>query len=224
MTSAAILSPTTGLLPGWKPGAIHAEPSLRRPGMMPAAADAWKGVTESGRGQSLSAVQVATLAPFMAREYHLPTRQVAKDLSAVRAYVGGPAANIPNTAVTLGQNIYLNNANDVDAIFSWDHRRWLAHELGHTMQWRGESEKLVDRLGSRDRAFEVDYGSRFVPGAHGKAGALATGTARWVKSRLPGSGDDHSSWSNDVHDTHPLEVEATHHALRFEQVTTPPAN
>lgn len=190
--------------------------------MLPALWDAWRGVPESGGGQSLTGVQILTLAPVLAAGFRLSPIEVVHDLRSVRAYVGGPAARTPGNAVTIGTNVYLHDARDVDRIFSFDHRRWLAHELGHTMQWRSQSPAKIGVLGKRDRAFMLDYGTKMLPGPGHGVGALIDGTVSWIRSRLPGSSRPKASWTDSVHDANTMEQQAERIARRFERLTTPP--
>ncbi|MBC7643695.1 MAG: DUF4157 domain-containing protein [Thermoleophilia bacterium] len=203
--SPTIVVPASVAPAGWAPATLTYTPGARRSGMAPGVFDALRGVTEGGNGQPLTDAQVATLAPFLANAYALPAPVVEHDLRDTRIYMGGPAAAQPNWAVTLGHDIYVGRPDDVQHITSWNGRHWLAHELGHTMQWRqaGGGDNDV----SHTRHFLASYGAAM-------PAAVGVGAYRWLRGKL-----DHDpggpSFNGAMHDAHRMEVEAERHAREF---------
>jgi len=171
--AAAPLAPA-----GWAPTSLAYTQGLRRSGMALGVLDALRGVTEQGNGQPLTDTQVATLAPFLANAYALPTPVVEHDLRDTRIYLGGPTGTQPDWAVTLGHDIYVGRPDDVQHLTSWDGRGWLAHELGHTMQWQ-RNPRAADNDVSRTRHFLASYGAAIVRDpATGGPGAVPVGAYR----------------------------------------------
>lgn len=237
---------------GWTDQSIVPTRSTRGTGMAAGALDAWRGVAERGIGQGLSAVQQAVIAPFLASEFSLPLAQVTLDLAGVRIHVGGPAGLSGRTAVAMGRDIYVPAPQLVIDILGWNRRRWLVHELGHTMQWRA----LVK---TDDGESPVPPTRRFLQRyVAGTPGAVVRGTASWLRGRtdkqvvLPGSNADAPgrlpSWSSDepeplgydaqaiqllarrralsdhIHDAHSMEHQAEVVAQRFLQLSANPGN
>lgn len=211
-------------IPGWTPKSVVAVPSTLKSGMLPAAFDAARGITELGNGQRLSPVQIGTLSPFLAASFDLNPARVASDLAKVRVYTGGPASGMPGWAVTLGRDIYVDGAGEVKNMFDWGYRRWLTHELGHTMQWRRADNKVGSSNLSRMRRSMLNYvGGMAVDGERGP-GAIPRGVALWLRENVDprNKNKTHISLSNAVHDTHHLEREAERHAQAFERLTNTP--
>lgn len=204
---------------GWEPPTRTYTPSVRRSGPVGAAFDAIRGITEHGDGQPLTDAQVATLAPFLATSYELPIGTVHSDLRAVRIYTGGAASGNGGWAVTMGHDIYVANNGAVDRMMSWEGRRWLAHELGHTMQWRrtgGDSDV------SRTRRFLWTYTARNVLDEGFRPGAVPRGTWTWLRAKIghpdPSHGEP-SSLKSAIHDAHSMEDQAQRIAIAFRDAT-----
>ncbi|MCW2921998.1 MAG: hypothetical protein JWL76_1872 [Thermoleophilia bacterium] len=198
---------------GWSPGAITPSISTRGPGLLRGGLDAWCGVPERSAGVPLTSVQVATLAPFLAQAMQLPDDVVRSDLDRVRVQVGGLAHDAGNMATTIGLNIYVSDAERATRMLSWEGRRWLVHELGHTMQWRRSASPAATDA-QRDRTFLNEYVGAFA--AHdGRigAGGFAEAAREWRRRR--DSGTPVGSVGNLLHDTHPMEREAERVAVAF---------
>lgn len=198
--------------PGWAPPAPVAVASTRTPGMVQSAIDAVRGVQERGDGQGLTPVQVATIAPHLAAAFSIEPAQVVADLGRVRIYVGGAAYGPQRAAVTLGTDIYVDAAADVERMLSWPGRRWLVHELGHTMQWRRHAGRDADAAGELAgmRGFLGSYLAGF-------PGAGARGSWAWLRDRVgDGDGDGRRiSLADALHDNHAMEREAEASARAF---------
>lgn len=195
-------------------------PSARRDGLLRGGLDAYRGVSELGTGQPLTGPQVARLAPFLASTFRLPEPTVRGDLEAVRIYTRGLAANQTRTAVTVGPDMYVPGADDLRRITSWEGRGWLAHELGHTMQWR-----RTDPQGIPGAAGDLERTRRFLKADlvgfavddHLRPGGIPRGIAHWVRARLdhaPG-GPPPPTLAGAIHDAHHLEAEAERAARAF---------
>lgn len=207
---------------GWTPATVAVVPSTRKPGMLPAVIDAYKGVNELGNGQALSAVQVAKLAPFLASAYKQPEAVVAADLLGVRLYTGGAAAGQPNMAITVGRDIYVEGASEVERIMSWGYRGWLTHELGHTMQWRSVPDRDARTEVGRMRANIHNYAGALVVGKPWWGpGAIELGVGKWVHENINpfNKNKSHISLSNAVHDSNRFEIEAEVNAQGFSKQT-----
>lgn len=197
----------TDTIPGWEPHDLVTVRSARGPGLLEAALDAVAGHNETGTGQPLTAAQQETLAPFLATQWKLPADVVRADLDAVRLYLGG-ASDRKGVAVTIGTDLYVHDESDLRSIMRWDKRRWLAHELGHTMQWR--------RAGSggdleRTRAFLRRY-------ALGAASSLPEGVLAWIRARRQDQPES-IPLADALHDAHPMEREADLSARAFLRAT-----
>ena len=201
--SAAPVAPAP--IAGWAPTSHTYTPSALHSGMIRGALDALRGVTETTAGQPLSDAQVATLAPFLANAYDLPTDTVTHDLQATHVYIGGLDGAQPDHAVTIGHAIYVGRPADVDYLTSWDGRGWLAHELGHTMQWRREPGGASDV--GHTRRFLVQYGES-------TAVSLPLGAWRWLHGKLDGKSGG-PSLPNALHDAVKMEAEANQHSAEF---------
>jgi hypothetical protein len=198
---------------GWSPGAVSPSTSTRTPGLLRGGLDAWRGVPERSAGVGLTTVQVDLLAPFLAREHHVDAQIAVDDLRRVRVHLGGLAANAGWTATTVGLNIYVSGAEQATHILSWEGRRWLAHELGHTMQWRRIGARQASDA-ARDRAFLNTYVGAFAAhDGHVSQGGFASALREWQRRR--DAGEPAKKLPDLLHDTHPLEREAERVAQAF---------
>lgn len=213
MQLASIALDTSRIPAGWSPGTVTPSTSTRAPGLLRGALDAWRGVPERSEGVPLTTTQVAVLTPFLARETSLDEAVVRRDLEAVRIHVGGLAHGNGNVATTIGPNIYVSDAAYATRMLSWNGRRWLTHELMHTMQWRlTGAEHAFD--GARDRAFLNRYLGSFVA-SEGRIGAGGFGQALKEIVRRQRAGEPIGRVSDVLHDMHPMEHHAETVALRF---------
>lgn len=223
VTVSSVRKPDTAVfspVPGWAPSAPQHVASSRRSSTLGASWDAIRGVAERGDGQPLTDAQVATIAPFLATAFGLPAQIVHDDLRGVRIYTGGAAAGNGGWAVTIGRDIYVADGRGVDRITSWEGRRWLVHELGHTMQWRA-TDKDSDR--ARNRAFLWSYVAENVVDPGVRPGAVPRGLWQWVKSRV-GKPDPEQpeprSIKSAIHDAHRMERQAEQVARAFVDATS----
>lgn len=197
------LDPQAIAPPGWTPRNITPVPSALKPGFVGGFVDAIRGTTEPRPGQPLSLVQVGALSPLLAKEWGLPVTTVAKDLKGIGIFTGGPPADRASYAVTLGKNIYVKGEDDIKRMLSWDGRRWLTHELGHTMQWR----RAANDQGNTDRDRLLRFAGQYV-GALPKA--VPVGIAKWANNNFNPINRDKKPISIEkaIHDSHSLEHEA----------------
>jgi hypothetical protein len=203
---------------GWSPGAVAPSTSTRAPGLLRGGFDAWRGIPERSAGVPLTAVQVAMLAPYLARSMQLNDDVVRSDLERVRLHVGGVAHDAGNMATTIGLNIYVSDAARATRMLSWAGRRWLVHELGHTMQWRRSASPAATDA-QRDRTFLNEYVGAYA--AHdGRigAGGFAEAVREWRRRRE--SGTPIGNVGDLLHDTHPMEREAERVAVAFASSAT----
>jgi hypothetical protein len=203
----------TGEPAGWSPGAVAPSTSTRAPGLLRGGLDAWRGVPERSAGVPLTSVQVGTLAPFLAQQMQLPGDVVRGDLERVRVHVGGLAHDAGGMATTIGLNIYVSDAARATHMLSWAGRRWLVHELGHTMQWRRSASPAATDA-QRDRTFLNEYVGAYV--AHdGRigGGGFAEAIREWRRRRETGT--PVGNVGDLLHDTHPMEREAERVAVAF---------
>jgi hypothetical protein len=197
---------------GWAPTSIVDVPSHRRVGAIKCSFDALRGVTELGNGQPLTDVQVSTLAPFLSKSYDLPEAVVRTDLANTRVYIGGPATK-PGWAFTMGTDLYVPGHRELERLLSWDGRRWLSHELGHTMQWR--KLDAPNNL-ARTRRDYLQYAGQFFRDPGPGHGAIVDGIKRWVDERRnPRPELPKQPFGNALHDAHPREIEAEKYARIF---------
>ena len=198
---------------GWSPGAVAPSTSTRAPGLLRGGFDAWRGVPERSAGVPLTAVQVAMLAPYLAQAMQLPGDVVRGDLERVRVQVGGLAHDAGGMATTIGLNIYVSDAARATRMLSWEGRRWLVHELGHTMQWRRSASPAATDA-QRDRTFLNEYVGAYAAhdGTIG-AGGFAEAVREWRRRRE--SGTPVGKFGDLLHDTHPMEREAERAAVAF---------
>ncbi|MCW2962058.1 MAG: hypothetical protein JWM90_2445 [Thermoleophilia bacterium] len=193
---------------GWSPGTVAPAPSTRPQGLVQGAFAAWRGVQETALGAALTQVQVDTLTPFLAAQFRLPETTVRKDLSSTRVQVGGVAHGAGNVATTIGHDIYVSDAGWATRILSWEGRKWLAHELAHTMQWRRRGDAAGAQGGAeRDRAFLNQYVGGFAS-YDGKVSAGGFVQAATELLRRRRTGEEPLGFGTLLHDTHPMEREA----------------
>jgi hypothetical protein len=209
---AAMPEPT-----GWSPGAVAPAPSTRAAGLLRGGLDAWLGHAERAEGVPLTSVQVALLAPVLAGAAMLAEDVVRADLARVRIQVGGLAAGAGNVATTVGTNVYVSDAARATQILSWSGRGWLAHELGHTMQWR----RLGPQDGSdsaRDRRFLDAYVGAYAAhdGSLKRGGFFQAATELLRRHR---AGEPAGNVGDLLHDTHPFEREANAISKAFRDAT-----
>lgn len=202
---------------GWAPDVVTVVPARRRPGIAAGTLDAVRGVVETGAGQPLSPLQRQMLAPFLAGAFGVPQDQARADLDAVRLYVGGPAAGRPGWAAQVDHSIYVAGERELTRILSWPGRRWLAHELGHVMQWRAGSDGSdLDR--TRHGVAAYTAGMALDPRL--RPGAIPRGLWNWAAARVRGDARPPSLFGA-VHDAHHIEREAERHAVAFRDATEP---
>ncbi len=211
-----------GPIPGWSPTIKESLPiSTRAKGLIRAGLDAWRGVPEQAGGVRLSDAMVGTLTPFFASKLKLDEAVVRDDLTKVRIVAGGPAHDAGGTATTIGHTIYVSDAARAQRMVSWSGRRWLAHELVHTMQWR-QSDDAWASPAQRDRAFLNRYLGKFIAdGGSVTKGGLVQALRAWLKDR---EGERHGDHEIDgigdvIHDAHPMEREAEQVARMFRDQT-----
>ncbi|MBS2040636.1 hypothetical protein JST97_36960 [bacterium] len=210
------LSDPCGRAPaGWTPSDLKGVPSARRPGMLAASWDAIKGKAERPDGQSLTPVQIDQMAPHLAQNFNLPESEVRAHLSEVELFLGGPAANTPWNAVTIGHDIYVRSQDELKAIESYNYRRWLVHECGHVMQFARTPENLDDT--HRVRRYLGAYVGGLVVGPHCSPGAVFTGLGMWLNENLNpwNHNKTHIGLQEAMHDTHVMEAEAERSAKAF---------
>lgn len=209
----ASLDSAAGAPAGWSPGAVAPSTSTRAPGLLRGGIDAWRGVPERSAGVPLTSVQVDLLGPFLAREFRLDPTAVLVDLRGVRVHAGGLAANAGWTATTVGLNIYVSGAEQATRMLAWEGRRWLVHELGHTMQWRRTAFDQANDA-ARDRAFLNTYVGAFAQ-VDGRVsqGGLVSAFREWQRRR--DAGEPAKRLPDLLHDTHPMEREAERVAQAF---------
>lgn len=205
---------------GWTPTGLKGVPSARKPGMLAASWDALKGKAERDGGQPLTPVQIDKMAPTLASSFGLPEAEVRAHLSEVELFLGGPAANTPWNAVTIGHDIYVRSDDELKAIESWNSRRWLAHECGHVMQYAKTPENLDDT--QRVRRYLGAYVGHLVVGASCfSPGAVFTGLGSWLHENYNpfNHNKTHIGLQDAMHDTHVMESEAERSAQAFLQTT-----
>lgn len=202
---------------GWSPRFVSPSMSTRAPGLLRGGLDAWRGVPERSVGAPLTAVQVSLLAPYLSAQMQLPGDIVRGDLERVRIQVGGLADDAGGMATAIGLNIYVSDAARATRMLAWQGRRWLVHELGHTMQWRRSASPGATDA-QRDRTFLNEYVGAFVArdGTLG-AGGFAEAVREWRRRRQ--SGTPVGKVGDLLHDTHPMEREAERVATAFDPST-----
>lgn len=189
--------------------------SSRRPGMIAASLDACRGNDEKDEGQRLTPVQIDRMVPSLANSFGLPEAQVREHLQQVELFLGGPAANTPWNAVTIGHDIYVRGNDELQAIESWRNRRWLSHECGHVMQYARTPESLGET--QRIRRYLGAYVGHLFVGAHCGPGAVGTGLGLWLHQNYNpfNHNKTHIGLKDAMHDTHVMEAEAERAAQAF---------
>lgn len=188
--------------------------------MLAASWDALKGKAERDDGQRLTPVQIDQMAPHLATSFGLPEGEVRAHLSEVELFLGGPAANTPWNAVTIGHDIYVRSQDELKAIESWSHRRWLSHECGHVMQYARTPASLEET--PRVRRYLGAYVGHLAVGATCLSpGAVFTGLGCWLHQNYNpfNHNKTHIGLQDAMHDTHVMESEAERGAQAFTQAT-----
>ncbi|MBC7645174.1 MAG: DUF4157 domain-containing protein [Thermoleophilia bacterium] len=119
---------------GWTPANVVAVSSKDGNSFLSSAVKFIGGGVDEKPGQRLSTAQVDALAPYYASVFHIDERRVRDELAKVYLYVGGPAAS-SGQAMTVGHHIFMPDKSSLDSILSPGNKRWLSHELVHTMQF-----------------------------------------------------------------------------------------
>ncbi|MBT9582134.1 hypothetical protein IV102_02225 [bacterium] len=207
--------PSVRVPAGWTPAELKGVPSARRPGMLAASFDAIKGKAERDDGQKLTPVQIDQMAPILASSFGLTEEKTRAHLAEVELFLGGPAANTPWNAVTIGHDIYVRSTDELKAIEEWNYRRWLSHECGHVMQYARTPAGLDET--HRVRRYLGAYVGHLVVGASCGPGALATGLCCWLHQNFNpfNYSKTHVTLQDAIHDTHVMEVEAERAARAF---------
>lgn len=123
---------------GWSPDKIVAVASKHRGGFLGTALNSVSASTFEHPGQRLSVAQVDELAPFFATKFGLDEEYVREELAKVYLYTGGPS--VPGKAMTVGHHIFMPTEESLQAILTPNGKRWLTHELAHTMQFLAYNE------------------------------------------------------------------------------------
>ena len=119
---------------GWTPANVVAVRSQNNDGFLESALHfALESVTERP-GQRLSTQMIDEIAPHMAVTFGVDEQFVRQELARIYLYVGGPATST-DAAMTVGHHIFLPNAEQLGQILAPGYKRWLVHELAHTMQF-----------------------------------------------------------------------------------------
>ena len=155
---------------GWSPDTIVAVRSRHDGGFLGSAVNFSLGGVDERPGQRLSVAQVDALAPFFATKFGLDEGYVRRELAKVYVYVGGPA--VDNQAMTIGHHVFVPDEKSLERIMTRPGRRWLAHELAHTMQF------LTYQEGSPQR-FLADYFTGMVVGQDPRQPGAGDGPAVW---------------------------------------------
>ncbi len=155
---------------GWSPDRIVAVRSRHDGGFLGSAVNFTLGGVDERPGQRLSIAQVDTFAPFYAQQFGLDENYVRQELAKVYVYVGGPS--LGGQAMTIGHHIFVPDERALERIMKPGGRRWLAHELVHTMQF-------LSYNGGSPQRFLADYISGMVVGRDPKAPGSGTGPAVW---------------------------------------------
>lgn len=156
---------------GWSPDRIVAVRSRNDGGFVGSALTFALGGVEELPGQRLSVAQVDALAPFYALEFGLDEAYVRRELAKVYLYVGGPSTTA-GQAMTIGHHVFLPDSRSLERILSTGGRRWLAHELAHTMQ-------LLAYDGGSPHRFLADYFTSMVVARDPREPGTGQGPAVW---------------------------------------------
>lgn len=119
---------------GWSPADLRVVTTQTPPGFVRSAFQFARGQVVDRPGQRLTSAMVDELAPYFARTFGVSEADVRADLSKVYLYVGGPTSG-GHMAMTVGHHIYLPGSAELKQIVSPQYKRWLVHELAHTMQF-----------------------------------------------------------------------------------------
>lgn len=155
---------------GWTPDSIVAVRSRHEGGFFGSAVTFTLGGVDEPPGQRLSVGQVDQLAPFFAQQFGLDEAYVRRELAKVYLYVGGPS--VGGQAMTIGHHVFVPDEQSLDRILKPAGRRWLTHELAHTMQF------LAYQGGSPQR-FLADYIGGAVLGRDPQQPGTGRGPAVW---------------------------------------------
>ena len=167
-SSADPLRPTAA--DGWSPDKITAVRSRHEGGFLGSALNFTLGGVDEHPGQRLSVAQVDELAPFYAAQFGLDEGFVRTELAKVYIYIGGPA--VDNQAMTIGHHVFMPDEASLTRILTKPGKRWLAHELVHTMQY-------VAYQNSSPQGFLADYFTSMVVGKDPQRPGTGQGPAVW---------------------------------------------
>lgn len=154
---------------GWSPADIRVT-HARDNGFVATGIAFLMGGRHEEPGQRLSTKQVDTLAPYYAAEFGLDEGYVRRELAKVYVYIGGPS--IRGNALTVGHHIYVPDEESLRSILSPTNKRWLTHELTHTLQ------TLAYDSGDR-HGFLAQYGIGSVLGHDPTQPGTGTGPYVW---------------------------------------------
>lgn len=155
---------------GWSPDRIVAVRSRNEGGFAGSAVNFTLGGVDERPGQRLSTAQVDQLAPFYATQFGLDEGFVRRELAKVYLYVGGPS--LGSQAMSIGHHVFVPDERALERILSPRGRRWLAHELAHTMQF-------VSYHGSSPQTYLADYFTSLVVGRNPVTPGLGRGPVVW---------------------------------------------
>lgn len=135
---------------GWSPDRVVPVRSRHEGGFLGSAVNFTMGGVDERPGQRLSVGQVDQLAPFFAQQFGLDEGYVRRELAKVYLYVGGPS--VGGQAMTIGHHVFVPDERSLERILRPAGRRWLTHELAHTVQflaYQGASPQrfLADYIG-----------------------------------------------------------------------------
>ncbi|MCW2921090.1 MAG: hypothetical protein JWL76_964 [Thermoleophilia bacterium] len=140
---------------GWSPDKIVAVRSRHDGGFLGSALNFTLGGVDEHPGQRLSVGQVNELAPFYATQFGLDEGYVRRELAKVYVYVGGPS--VDGQAMTIGHHIFVPDEASLERIMTRPGKRWLSHELAHTMQYLAYQN-------ASPQSFLADYFSSMIIG------------------------------------------------------------
>ncbi len=155
---------------GWSPDTITPVRSRHEGGFFGSALNFTLGGVDERPGQRLSHAQVDQLAPFFATQFGLDEAFVRRELAKVYVYIGGPA--VDNQAMTIGHHIFVPDEKSLERMMTRPGRRWLTHELAHTMQY------LSYQHGNPQR-FLADYFTSMIVGKDPQTPGSGDGPAVW---------------------------------------------
>ncbi len=155
---------------GWSPDRIVAVRSRHEGGFFGSAVNFTLGGVDERPGQRLSQGQVDKLAPFFATQFGLDEGFVRRELAKVYVYVGGPS--VGGQAMTIGHHVFVPDGGSLQRIMTPTGRRWLTHELAHTMQYLSYQHASPQR-------FLADYLSGLVVGRDPQKPGTGEGPAVW---------------------------------------------